>query len=144
MSKKKEILVVYILTKLELGGAQKVCLSLFNGFKNLDDFSSFLISSTDGILVDQVKNLSSVCLLKSLKRELSLKSIFTEIGAFWDLFIELKRIKKDNPDLQIIVHTHSTKAGILGRWAALFAGIKNRIHTIHGYAFHKHQSYLSW
>ena len=44
----------------------------------------------------------------------------------------------------IIVHTHCTKAGIIGRWAAFFAGIKTRMHTIHGFAFHEHQSLIPW
>jgi glycosyltransferase involved in cell wall biosynthesis len=54
----------------------------------------------------------------------------------------IKKIKKQNP--KIVVHTHSTKAGLLGRWAALFAGVKNRIHTVHGFGFHDHQSKLAW
>jgi len=50
----------------------------------------------------------------------------------------LKKIKKQYPDL--IVHTHSTKAGLMGRWAAFFAGVKKRIHTIHGYGFQPEQN----
>jgi len=53
----------------------------------------------------------------------------------------LKRIKPD------IVHTHSAKAGILGRFAAhsLKAklprdGLPGVVHTIHGLAFHPYQS----
>jgi glycosyltransferase involved in cell wall biosynthesis len=34
-----------------------------------------------------------------------------------------------------IVHTHSSKAGILGRWAARRAGIPVVIHSIHGFGF---------
>ena len=54
----------------------------------------------------------------------------------------MKKLKKQHPHL--IVHTHSTKAGIIGRWAAFFAGIKKRIHTIHGYGFHAHQNKILW
>ena len=41
-------------------------------------------------------------------------------------------IREWKPD---VVHTHSSKAGILGRWAAAKAGTPAIVHTIHGLAF---------
>ncbi len=135
---KHPIPVVYIITKLELGGAQKVCLSLLNGLE--DDMHTMLISGTDGPLVQKVQQKKNIFLLHSLTREVGLRGIINEFRCFVDLIKQLRTLRKQHPDL--IVHTHSTKAGILGRWAALFAGIKRRMHTIHGYSFHDHQPWL--
>ncbi len=133
--------IVYILTKLELGGAQKVCLSLLEGV-GTHSFSSSLITGTDGPLVSRAQKHRSVFFLASMKREVGLKNVFSEIKAFFSIIRILRKLKKKHK--HIIVHTHSTKAGILGRWAAFFAGIKKRVHTVHGFGFHEHQSKFSW
>lgn len=141
MKHSKDTCVVYIVTQLELGGAQKICLSLFNKIPQ-EGITTKLISSAQGILVPQVKDSPNAILLPSLKRAVSLRGIWHEVKAFISLVRTVRRLKKEYS--HIIVHTHSTKAGILGRWAAFFAGIKQRVHTVHGYAFHQHQNWLKW
>jgi glycosyltransferase involved in cell wall biosynthesis len=135
-----KLTIVYIITKLELGGAQQVCLTLFNHLKN--SYNTFCISGNDGVLVNQVINNNTVILLPSFKRELYWTSLWQEVKTFITLVKELKKLKHQYPNL--IVHTHSTKAGILGRFAAFFARIPDRVHTVHGFAFHSHQNIIPW
>lgn len=129
--------IIYIITKLELGGAQKVCLSIFN-----DQQNATLITGRKGPLVAEVIDKPNVILMKELTREVGFFGLFNEFRCFFALVRILRSLKKKYRST--VVHTHSTKAGLLGRWAALFAGIKTRVHTVHGYAFHAHQNKLVW
>lgn len=52
--------------------------------------------------------------------------------------VALTRImRKEKFDM---VHTHTPKAGLIGQYAALFAGVPVRVHTIHGLYFPGHMS----
>jgi glycosyltransferase involved in cell wall biosynthesis len=49
-------------------------------------------------------------------------------------FLLLKEIRKFKPD---VIHTHTAKAGVLGRVAGLLAApTAKRVHTFHGHLFH--------
>jgi glycosyltransferase involved in cell wall biosynthesis len=136
VSGKNEYHVLYIITKLELGGAQKVCLSLLKGL-NQNRGSATLISGMNGVLTGEAKKCGPTILMPELVRELGVKGLFSEIKALFALVKQIKEIKKEHPKL--IIHTHSSKAGILGRWAAWLAGCKNIVHTIHGHSFNDYQ-----
>lgn len=140
MNEKKEIAVVYIITKLELGGAQKVCLALFNQLSN--NITTYLISGTQGPLAKTVQHNPRAFLLPELTREVSFspRALVQEVRAFFALVKVLQELKKKHATVH--VHTHSTKAGYMGRWAAFFAGIPTRIHTVHGFGFNDYQPKL--
>lgn len=131
--------VVQIITKLELGGAQKVCLALVRGL-GTDRFSTSLVSGVDGELVADAQQHDDVYLMPSLKRSMSLLGWCDELSTFVRLVMYLR--KKKEQHRQLIVHTHSSKAGILGRWAAFVAGVALRVHTVHGYGFHDYQPWM--
>jgi len=51
-------------------------------------------------------------------------------------FLAIRRlIKEHKPD---IVHTHASKAGTLGRLAAISCGVPVIVHTFHGHVFHSY------
>ena len=51
----------------------------------------------------------------------------------WRDYRQLKRLLRElRPD---VVHTHSSKAGVLGRQASISSGVGRRVHTPHTFAF---------
>lgn len=141
MENKRAVHVVYFITKLELGGAQKVCLALFKGLRE-KGISTSLITGSEGVLVDQISQYTDVYLLKNFKREIGFTLLWNELASLFEIVRILKKIKKEHAS--VVVHTHSTKAGLVGRLAAFLAGIPHRVHTVHGFGFHERQSTLMW
>ncbi len=124
----KRIKILFIITYLELGGAQKQLLSIL---QSLDKkrYDIHLFAGSCGYLLDKFKNLQGVTLKLSshLRREISLSC---DLASFLEIYHYVKVNGFD------IVHLHSPKASFLGRWAAYLAGAKNIIYTVHGWPFH--------
>jgi glycosyltransferase involved in cell wall biosynthesis len=117
--------VCHVITKLELGGAQEVALY---AVAHLDrsKFRPLLVAGPGGLLTDEAKSLHGVevHILSSLARRVH---ALADLVAFVELIRLFRRLRP------AIVHTHSSKAGILGRWAAWCARVPVIVHTIHGY-----------
>ncbi len=117
--------ICHIITKLELGGAQEVALHVVS---HLDPtkYRAVLISGPGGLLTEEAQRLPhvEVTIVPALGRTIH---PFADLVAFIQLTKLLRRVRPS------IVHTHSSKAGILGRWAAWFADVPVIVHTIHGY-----------
>ena len=126
--------LLYVITKLELGGAQTQLLSLI---RNLDtsQYNISLFTAHDGILIPDALAISGLNVHRSRFLERSINPVL-DIPAFFELvsFIKQNQIR--------IVHTHSSKAGILGRLAAAVAGVQGIYHTVHGWSFHPYQHFF--
>jgi len=132
--------VVHIITKLELGGAQQNTLFTVTHLDR-DAYNPVLVSGNEGMLVDEAARLTdvNVHLLPDLVREIR---PFKDIRAFIKMRRILKQAQKGVNSSNMIVHTHSSKAGILGRWAARLAGIRLIVHSVHGFSFNGYQPSL--
>ena len=133
--------IVHIITRLILGGAQEntliTCKLLAQRGHDVTLVTGPAIGP-EGELFEQTKNQKyNVIVIPRLIRP---------ICPLYD-FLSYRQIKKLLRELQPdIVHTHSAKAGILGRFTAY--GLKGKwaenrpavVHTIHGLAFHPYQS----
>ena len=123
--------VFHVITKLELGGAQKVTLMTLERLPR-ERYELGLVTGPEGLLVDWANRIP--CLTRVWNRWLvrevrPLKDALTLV-TLWRLF------RRERPQ---IVHTHSAKAGIIGRWAAKLAGVPLIFHTAHGFGFNDFQ-----
>jgi glycosyltransferase involved in cell wall biosynthesis len=129
--------IVHIITRLILGGAQEntliTCKLLAQRGHDVTLITGPALGP-EGELFQQTKNQKyKTVVIDSLRRQIN---PFHDIPAYLAIKKYLKEIKPD------IVHTHSAKAGILGRFAAHSLGNTKVVHTIHGLAFHPYQNEL--
>jgi glycosyltransferase involved in cell wall biosynthesis len=127
----KRIKVCHIITMLELGGAQQNTLYTVSHL-NKDVYEPLLIAGKGGMLNAEARAIPGATKYFTSKLLRHICPICDLAGLFrlWWILI------KEKPQ---IVHTHSSKAGILGRFAAWFAGVPVIIHTYHGFGFNERQ-----
>jgi len=123
--------IAHLITKLELGGAQQNTLFCM-ATHDRDSFEPVLLAGAGGILDDEARAVSNaeVHLVPWLVHPVR---PWADLVAFFKLRAFLKRERIE------LVHTHSSKAGILGRLAARSAGVPAIVHTVHGWSFNDTQ-----
>lgn len=126
--------ICHVITRLIVGGAQENTIFTVKGLKEKGyavDLVSGPSEGPEGSLEHQVKK-NNLIVIKEMVRE---------INPVLDVICLFKLIRLFRKNRYDIVHTHSAKAGILGRLAARIAGGKTVIiHTVHGLSFHEFQS----
>ena len=126
--------VAIIITRLDLGGAQEVALETARRLESRG-MDAVLYCGEGGRLLETARQSlgSRLVVLKALKHPLS---------PAWDLVVTLQLAWMLWWRGVDVVHTHSSKAGMVGRAAAWLAGVPVVCHTVHGWSFHDFMSPL--
>ncbi|HDP94770.1 MAG TPA: glycosyltransferase family 1 protein [Candidatus Aminicenantes bacterium] len=117
--------VVHLITKLELGGAQRNTLLTVERLPRYG-FSCQIWYGPGGLLTPRAQKLARNRQINQLQRSLR---PWKDRAALRQLVELLRQL---NPD---ILHTHSSKAGFLGRLAASRCKVPVVIHSVHGFPF---------
>ncbi len=131
------IRVLHIITRMIVGGAQENTLLSVVGLDAMPEYDVTLISGIDkgreGELLSQARETAHLIVLPEMGRNIN---PFSDLIAFWKLYRLIKMGRYH------IVHTHSSKAGVLGRLAAWLAGTPLIVHTLHSLVFHEYQPWI--
>ncbi len=140
MMQKKTIRVLQLIARLNIGGPAVYTLSLIDNLSK-DLYSILLVcgkvTSNEGDMsyLAEEKDIEPY-IIPEMGREISVRD---DIKAFISLRRLVKRFKPD------IIHTHTAKAGTLGRLVAISLNFAKKkkdrirlIHTFHGHVFHSY------
>ena len=141
--------IVRIIARLNVGGPARHVVWLTKELQDADEFQTVLLAGTVpageedmGWFADE--NGVAPLFIEEMSRELSPK----DFVSLWKVY---RRIRKEKPD---IIHTHTAKAGTIGRVAAFiyrwltFKTLLGRprrvktVHTYHGHVFHSYYGAL--
>ncbi len=126
--------ILHIITRLIVGGAQENTM-LTAALLDRDRYTVDLVSGpqtgAEGSLIEEVGTRGIPLTIEpALVREIS---PVKDLRALLALYRHIRRGR------YTVVHTHSGKAGMLGRWAAWLARVPVIVHTVHGWSHHDRQ-----
>ncbi|MBU0491986.1 MAG: glycosyltransferase family 4 protein [Chloroflexi bacterium] len=131
----QRVRVVQCITRLIVGGAQEVAMLTAAGLDPARYECSMVSgpqTGPEGEIISEVRARGIPLII--------LPELVREISPAKDLLALVKLTRFMRRGRFHVVHTHSSKAGILGRVAARWAGVPVIVHTVHGWGFYPGQS----
>ncbi len=116
--------IAIVITRMIPGGASSVARQIIDGLK--DEFDFTLFSGIEDIYAeerDELEKKYKTVFVPFLVRQIS---PLNDIRAYLDMKRQFRAGDFD------IVHTHTSKAGLIGRLAARHSGVKRIVHSTHG------------
>jgi len=131
--------ITHVITRLIVGGAQENTIASVLGLRGQPGLDADLIA---GPTVGAEGSLESTCATPPGLLRIA-RHLVRPVHPWHDALalLELTRLFRERPPE--FVHTHSGKAGILGRLAARRAGVPFIVHTIHGPSFGSFQGEIA-
>lgn len=130
----RQLRVLHIITRMILGGAQENTLLTVEGLDRMPEYEVTLASGVDegpeGSLLERARESVDLVVIPELARSINPAD---DLRALAKLYRLIRQGRFD------VVHTHSSKAGVLGRLAAKLAGAPIIVHTLHSLVFHDYQ-----
>ena len=131
MDNPSPIKIMRIIARMNVGGPAIQITNMLNGLSPQEFEQRLYFGSCEAGEAEFISEISDQSMLHRISGFKRSIGIFTEISVFLHLVREIKRF---NPD---IIHTHTAKAGLLGRVAAMISGSHaKRVHTFHGHVLH--------
>ena len=128
--------IVHVITRLILGGAQENTVLTCEGLVRRGHDVTLITGpplGPEGQLLDRALSGGyRVIVVDALRRPIH---PLRDLTSYRRLAYHFKHLAPD------VVHSHSSKAGILARRAARRCGVPTIVHTIHGLPFHPYQSW---
>jgi len=127
--------IVHVITRLIVGGAQENTILTCEALHRAGREVTLIAGPTHGPEGSLVARAAA-----GGYRYIECPPLLRQIAPLndWQASADLRKLFRDlRPD---VVHTHSSKAGILGRRAARATGCSCIVHTIHGMSFNRTQS----
>lgn len=124
--------VFHLITRLLKGGAEAKTIATVTGLDGYEFTVGFGASADRG----QIEKLDRECVATRQFPLLRHYNLPAAVPAVVSIARYLRRKEFD------IVHTHSTEAGIIGRFAAALADVPHVVHTVHGVPFSDDRNHL--
>ena len=130
-ARNKKVKVVQIIARMNVGGPAVIVADLMRSIDSSKVEQVLITGYCDSDEADYLETVATdikATRIAGLGRSVS---VISDVRAFFALVAMIKKIAPD------VIHTHTAKAGVLGRLAAILAGRRaKRVHTFHGHLLH--------
>ncbi len=130
MNFRSNITIARVIARLNIGGPAIQAILMTEAFRQ-KGYRSLLLTGEVASGEGSMEYLAREREVEPIK----IASMSRRISSYHDLTTFWKLVRIFYREKPVVVHTHTAKAGALGRLAAICSGVPIRVHTFHGHVF---------